>query len=134
MNRRVFEKTGGLLDEDVLGGCDSLTAYSFIQKVDIFLERYTNYNISSDYFQRVFNYQLICKENKFKTSFLNDTVLHNWHGSWESRKYHDRYEIYRKHGYNPSTDLIRNNEGLISLSKQGERLENDLKKFFCKSC
>ena len=134
MTKLVYEQMGGIFDESILGAADSWTAYSFIQQVDTFLFLLRDMNISKEIFKAAYKYQLKAKAHKFILSYINGTVLHAWHGPLSERDYLTKYRIYKKHGYNPKLDISRDNDGLISLSKKGERMHDDLKEFYCFKC
>ena len=64
-------------------------------------------------------------------TFINGTLKHDWHGPLKNRDYDERKRILGKYKYSPTLDLVRNDEGLLeSLSKSGERMLEDLKKYF----
>ena len=65
------------------------------------------------------NYQLKALANKIKVSYINGTILHSWHGSLADRGYFIRYNIFEKHGFNPKTDIVRDKNGIIGLTKEG---------------
>ena len=136
MTKTVFHKMNGLFEIDIIAGGDSIIAFSFAQNTDIFLSNFlfNSGEAMKEYIKQARIYQLKVKINKFVLSFINGTVLHNWHGPLSERKYIERYDVIKKHGFNPQIDLIRDKDGLISLSEIGERLHNDLKKIFCPKC
>ena len=76
------------------------------------------------------NYEARIISNDLKLSFIHGFILHNWHGSPKDRQYVDRWNIFFKHGFNPSLDLVRNSNGLLNLSAYGRRMENDVYKYF----
>ena len=66
-----------------------------------------------------------------KLNFLKGTLLHFWHGRQSDRNYVRREFILVKHKFDPAVDLIRNEtNGLLKLSKKGQRMEKDIGKYF----
>ena len=126
MTKWAYEKMNGLFDEEILGGSDTVTSYSIIQKVDIFYKKWI--------LKQSLTYQLKALANKIKFSYINGTILHSWHGSFADRGYGTRYKIFIKHGYNHKIDITRDKNGIIQLTKIGERMHADLKAFFCPKC
>ena len=91
-------------------------------------------NVANEIFEKAYTYELKARVNRFKFSYINGTVLHSWHGPLSERMYSKRYAVFKKHGYNPKIDIVRDRDGVISLSKIGERMHDDLKNFFCAKC
>ena len=134
MTKWAYEKMNGFWDEDILGGCDTVTIYSLIQNVNIYLPFLKGVGVAEEFIKQIKNYQLKALANKIKFSYINGTILHSWHGSFADRGYSIRYNIFEKHGYNPKTDIVRDKNGIIGLTKEGERMHADLRNFFCPKC
>ena len=137
MTKNAFDKMGGLFEEDIILGGDSITARAFQQRL---ASTYLNYlNLLSpnqkEFFKSAYSYELKAKANKYFLSCINGTVIHHWHGASADRKYTERYEkILKKHIYDPKVDLVRDKDGIISLSEKGKRMDDDFKEIFCPKC
>lgn len=60
--------------------------------------------------------------------YVDGTIEHSFHGPMERRNYQGRWDILIKHGFNPSTDLRRDAQGMIQLvGKPG--LEHDIRMY-----
>ena len=67
----------------------------------------------------------------FNLNFEKGTLVHLWHGRQADRNYIRREFILVKHKFDPLIDLTRNEtSGLLALSDSGQRMENDIKKYF----
>jgi hypothetical protein len=51
--------------------------------------------------------------------YVPGTILHGWHGSKAKRFYRERWQILTANKFDPTTDLIRNSQGLWLLNDDG---------------
>ena len=128
--RWAYEKTRGIFDLGIVGGGDSFTMHSLHFKIEFFLSQFEEYSIASSFYDAIMEKQRLYKKYKITLSYTQGTTLHHWHGSFKDRQYWDRYKILR--GYDPDIDIIRNSDGLINLSKEGQRMKNEIENFFIK--
>ena len=132
--RKALEKMEGLFDLGIIGSGDTYMALGMINKVDAYFARdFTKkyyQNISKEFYFQMKEFELKWNENKFKLSYVKGAIEHHWHGHHSNRKYDERKEILSKHRYDPTKDLMLDSEGLMSLSEIGERMQEDLKKYF----
>ena len=126
--RQAYEKMGGLLDWAILGSGDRHMALALIGHV----EDSAPGNIHPSYKNLLIEFQ-----NKIKTlqiGWVPGTIVHHWHGSLENRKYRERWDILTKLGYNPEVDIGYTRRGLIQLTPNGDRFQNEIKKYFQERC
>lgn len=66
--------------------------------------------------------------------YVPGMITHNWHGHKKNRKYAERWDILVKNKFDPTKDLIRDNQGLYRLNmSHGERsirLRDDIRQYF----
>ena len=131
-SRKAYDALNGLFELGIIGTGDAYMALSMINRVNAYFELKKEFhqNISQEFYFRVKEFELKWKRNSFKLSFINGTVEHHWHGSLRDRHYDMRNKILGRHRYNPTKDLMRDDEGLMGLSKDGERMHDDLMKYF----
>lgn len=122
--RSAWTKMGGLLDWAILGSADRHMALAWIGQV----ENSRPGNIHPNYIRLLLDFQAKCK--KFRVGNVDGTILHEWHGRLEDRKYRERWEILSRHQFDPLTDLSLTTSGLIQLTASGQRLQNDLTSYF----
>jgi hypothetical protein len=122
--KKAYQKMGGLLDWAILGSGDRHMALALIGKV----EWSAPGNIEFNYLQLLQKFQKACKG--LKLSYTPGTILHHWHGSLENRKYKERWDILTSNKYDPVRDLDYTNKGLIYLNFRGERLKDDIFRYF----
>lgn len=124
MTRTAYEKMGGLVDWAIMGSGDRHTALALIGKVE-----YSHPgNISIEYAKQLKDFEARCEG--LTLGFVKGTILHHWHGRIEDRKYQERWNILTKGAYNPSVDIVRNKNGVITLTTEGERLHDQLRQYF----
>jgi hypothetical protein len=73
-------------------------------------------------------FQAKCK--RFRLGNIDGTILHEWHGRLEDRKYRERWEILSRHQFDPLKDIGLTTEGLIQLVGSGTRMQVDLSSYF----
>ena len=103
-------------------------ALALINKVE--LSYPNNTNIDKSFLEKLKDYEALVRIHKLNLSYINGTILHHWHGRLEDRKYVERWNIFYKHSYNPDKDIVYNDEGLINLTAEGKRMEQDIIEYF----
>lgn len=126
--RYAYDKTNGLIDFAILGSSDHHMALALINKVE--LSYPNNTNIDKSFLEKLKDYEALVRIHKLNLSYINGTILHHWHGRLEDRKYVERWNIFYKHSYNPDKDIVYNDEGLINLTAEGKRMEQDIIEYF----
>lgn len=125
--RETFEELGGLFDTAILGSADHHMAWALVGKVIDYAPKF----ISPAYKRRLLTWQERANVHVNKNvGFMPGTIFHHWHGKKKDRKYTERWQILIKHGYDPDQDLMRDWQGLYHLSDKGERMRNDLRRYF----
>jgi hypothetical protein len=122
--RATWTKMGCLLDWAILGSADRHMALAWIGRV----ESSRPGNVHPNYIRLLLEFQDKCKG--FRLGNIDGTILHEWHGRLEDRKYRERWEILTKHQFDPLKDLSLTKEGLIQLASVGLRLQKDLVEYF----
>lgn len=122
--RSTWSKMGCLLDWAILGSADRHMALAWIGRV----ENSRPGNVHPNYNRLLLEFQDKCKN--FRLGNIDGTILHEWHGRLEDRKYRERWEILTKHQFDPLKDLSLTKEGLIQLAGDGLRLQKDLDEYF----
>lgn len=116
--RSAINNLSGLLDTAILGAGDFHMAWGLIGKaVDTFhagvTQGYKNPILAWE--ERALFY---VKKN---IGCMPGTILHYFHGKKRDRKYQSRWQILVENAFDPSTDLIRDYQGLWRLRVTNER-------------
>ncbi len=117
----------GMIDWSVLGSADHMMALAWIGRV----ERAVPTGLHPNYLRHALMYQELCSEHvRGDVGYVPGTLVHWWHGKKRDRRYIDRWEILQRHGYDPERDVRRDTQGLVQLSRVGERMRDDLRNYF----
>jgi hypothetical protein len=122
--RKAWDKMGGLIDWAILGSADRHMALAWIGKSDLSRPG----NIHTNYKKLLRDFEQECKG--FKVGNINGTILHEWHGSIENRKYKERWSILIDHNFDPITDIGITKSGVIQFTNSGLKMEKDMKMYF----
>lgn len=122
--RETYDKIGGLLDIAILGSGDRHMALSLIGKADA---SYPG-NIGLSYQDKVLSFQQRCAG--LVTDYVKGTILHHFHGSIANRKYVDRWKILTDNLYNVKNDVYYTDDGVISLTEKGKRMQPEMDTYF----
>lgn len=97
------------LDTQVIGGGDSLMCYSFLGEKNGFVSNQMN-SEWFDHYHRWF--KLTNRIVNKSVNFVPGNITHLYHGKMQNRKYNDRYKILTEYNFNPSIDLVKDDNEL----------------------
>ena len=134
MTRQAFKHLGGLYEYNILGSGDGLMARCFLQKQIPVYAQAKQLKPKQSFFPYSQGHEHTIKEfhNKckyLKVSYLDNTVYHKYHGAIKRRKYTERYNIYDKHNYDPSTMIEKTDEGIMQIKDEYSSLRKDIEEF-----
>ena len=125
INRKAYERIGGIFDYDILGNGDTILAYSMSGYGLKALPK----NISAGYRDLIVEYQK--KVFNLKFGFIPGNISQYYHGSRKNRNYGGRTKLFVKHQFDPIKHLIRLKNGLIEPSKMcPKQLLDDIYTYF----
>lgn len=122
--RAAWTRLGGLPDWAILGSGDRHLAMALIGRALASAPG----NIHDGYKMFLREYQACC--SGLRLGWVPGTIIHYWHGSLESRRYRERWEILTKNNFNPVLDLDQEPNGTLHLSETGLRLVPFLREYF----
>jgi hypothetical protein len=125
MNRKLYDRIGGLWENNIIGSGDTLIGRSITQKLsdkDI-LNGQLNYLYSNEYLDQISEYYKLFAGTTY--SYLNIPILNGWHGTWESKKYVERHKILKNYHFN-SSFLNKKDDGIIHLQDKFTNLIGDI--------
>ena len=122
--RKAYDQMGGLIDWAILGSGDRHMAMALAGLADKSCPGniHPNYKVLLDDFQK--------KMKNFKTSYVDGTIVHHWHGAFANRRYKERWEILTKNQFDPFVDIGMEADGTVRLTKDGKRFEALLDEYF----
>ena len=131
--REALNEVGGLLDRCILGSADSFMAFglvgSFCGMRSNMMTRYTE-----DYRNYILAWQRRAAESHGDIGFLDQFVVHHFHGRLKNRGYHDRDNILIDNQYSPTIDVFPDSQGVLQLSPHRPRLRDQLREYFLSRC
>lgn len=124
--RDAWDKVGGLLDVNIVGGGDHQMAYGLIGRVDETIP-----NGSTHHYERCVktwarNAGLLRRD----IGAVPGTVVHHYHGPKVNRGYHDRWKILTENKFDPLCDLKNDWQGALTLAGNKIKLRDDLRAYF----
>ena len=126
--RAAFDHVGGFLDKCILGSADSFMAFGLIGEL-----KGLNWNLkqySQGYRDTILAWQERAAEGHGNINFIDQHVIHHFHGSLSKRGYGERDNYLIKNGYNPTTDVFYDYQGVLQLTPKKPRLRDDLRTSF----
>lgn len=115
--RPFWEQAEGLIDFAVLGAGDHHMAWSMIGDGEWTVHK----DIGASYLRRVKEWQQrAVRVTRKQVGFVPGRIEHHFHGSKKARQYVSRWDILKKHKFDPDQDLVRDAQGLIRLAGKPE--------------
>lgn len=125
--RHALESVGGLIECAILGAADHHMALALIDRVDLSAPG----GLHPNYMKMLRSWQERASRHICKNiGFVPFNIEHSWHGSKELRFYIDRWDILRRHQYDPEMDIRRNVFGVFELAGNKIELKRDLWRYF----
>jgi hypothetical protein len=127
IRRDVLNNIGGLIDISGLGAGDHQQAMAFVGKI----ERAIHGQTSPEYQAAVRAWaDRAYKYVQGNVGYVQGTLEHAFHGEKDLRKYHERWDVLIKHGFNPVTDIKRNLWGVPELAGNKPEMARDFDRYF----
>jgi hypothetical protein len=70
------------------------------------------------------------KQMRGKIGYVNNLLLHYWHGSRKDRGYGTRWQILVDHQFDPAVDLRTDAQGLLELTDGKPALRDAIRGYF----
>ena len=126
ITRRAYEKIGGLYELGILGSGDNIMMFSLLGNG----LKSINKESTEGYKQSIIEYEQKIKTLRF--GYVPGVIRHYFHGTKINRKYTKRWQILINHEYNPLTDIMYDQSGLIIPNPIyfSKKLEDDIMQYF----
>lgn len=125
--RDALEKTGGLIETAVLGAADHHQALAMVGMAKLSLPG----GLTDGYAAPILQFEARCNQHiAGNIGYVPGTIEHSYHGAKALRKYVDRWDILKRHAYDPNTDLKRNTHGVLELAGNKIGLRRDIQAYF----
>lgn len=124
--KSFLDAVGGFIDTAILGSGDQHMALSILGRV----HESADPDITADYMEPIFEWQEKCLKYQPKVGFVPGVITHGYHGAKKNRAYAARWKILIKHKFDPKTDLVFNEFGLVELAGNKPELNADIELYF----
>lgn len=127
--RSAFAQIGGMLDCCILGSGDWHMAFGLAMRTDYHPELTELRNIP-EYISKIRKWHEQAKVLKGNIGYVDGHAIHNWHGSLKNRQYITRPQILVRNHFDPTTDLIHDENGVLQLAGNKPALRDDIRAYF----
>jgi len=124
--RDAINTLGGLFDMAILGAGDHHMACALIGEAHISLPR----GIHENYKKYVYSWQKRALRLHKSIGFVKGTIYHFWHGKKRNRKYKERWQVLIGNNFNPSTDVHKDWQGVLTLYPGHDKLRDQIREYF----
>lgn len=127
--REAWEGFGGMIDLAILGSGDDHMAKGMLGLSDRSLPPQ---GLHPNYVHMVKAWEdRAVRAIRRDIGFVPGTILHHFHGHKKDRKYWDRWDILKKHQYDPYTDVYKDTSGILRLNHNGKHgLRDGIRAYF----
>jgi hypothetical protein len=128
ITRDFYEKINGLIDICILGESDRIIAKAIVQQKtnDVIFELYKNK--LPEYLKVLFEY--FKGFENVKIDYLDNVILHYYHGTNENRNYGKRRDILLDFKYDPKKHIRYDERGVLEYTEEGKVMEQSVKDYF----
>lgn len=110
--RRFFEAIGGLMDFPILGSADHHMGFGMIGEVMDTVHG----GMTDGFKRRAKEWEArAVRATLREVGFVSGRIEHEFHGPKKRRYYRERWQILIEHKFNPDTDLMYDEAGVIQL-------------------
>jgi len=120
INKKFYEKIGGLFDRCIVGGADSFMVVAMDETFDI--PHLAIKELYEDFFQTYVN-----TTRGTKVGYIEGTIVHYFHGEIENRNYYGRFNILNNK-IDLKNDLGYSDNGTLMINKSN--IEKDILDYF----
>jgi len=131
MTRRAYEYLDGIIEHGILGGGDSMMAYSLIGRYE------ESTNIPIKRYSKSFGKQIKQWQEKVKVfrdykkiGYADCVIKHYFHGYEKDRQYKPREKILVNGKFDPENDLYTDENGLLQLKETKKKMIDLIYKYF----
>lgn len=127
--RSAFAQVGGMLDCCILGSGDWHMAFGLAMREDYHPEL-TELAAVPQYIAKIRRWHEQAKALKGNIGYVDGHAIHHWHGSLKNRAYSTRPQILVRNQFDPLTDLIHDENGVLQLAGNKPALRDDIRGYF----
>jgi hypothetical protein len=129
--RSTLDRLGGLMDFALSGANDLHMSNAFVGAIERGDHEQGLSQLSPGFAMALRRWAIRARHvvvPSVDVGYLSGTLMHHWHGNTANRGYLSRWEIEKRHQFDPYTDLVRETTGLYGLAPGREKLGDDLRR------
>jgi hypothetical protein len=127
MTRGAWDALGGMIEECIVGSADHHMCWALMGEV----ERSMPVFLTDSYKAILTSWQDRAEAYVQRNiGCVPGTITHDFHGPKRARKYNERWDIIKKHNFDPVQDLKKNKYGVLEFTAKGARMRKDLLLYF----
>ncbi|GGH14954.1 hypothetical protein GCM10007036_14610 [Alsobacter metallidurans] len=125
--RDAIERLGGLIETAALGSADHHMAHAIAGRVAGTVPK----GLGPGYLRPLLQWEKRAQQHiNGALGCVQGVIEHGFHGTKGNRKYVERWDILKRHAFDPDTDLKRNVHGVIELAGNKPGLRRDIQHYF----
>jgi hypothetical protein len=125
--REAWDQVGGMIDLAILGSGDDHMAKALIGEADRSLPK----GLHPNYVHMVKQWEDRALRNiKHDIGYVPGMIIHHFHGKKSDRNYWGRWDILKKHQYDPYADVTKDSRGMLQLSADKKGLRDGIRTYF----
>lgn len=125
--RNALENLGGLIETAALGSGDHHMSLALIGKAELSIPA----GVTDAYRSPILRWQDRANRHvQGNIGTVPGTIRHAYHGNKSNRNYIGRWDILKKHAFDPFEDLKTNTSGVYELSGNKPALKRDVMQYF----
>jgi hypothetical protein len=122
-----FDAVGGMLESCICGSADWHMAFGL---VGLSSGRRETEVTHPNYSAAIKAWQAKAAVLKQDIGYIDQLVIHHWHGSLKSRGYGSRVDVLVDNQFDPLLDISHDRQGVLRLTGNKPKLRDDLRAYF----
>ena len=124
--RDAINTMGGLLEIGIVGAGDHHMACALIGEG----EKSIPSRLHDNYKQAVLAWQIRALRLHKNIGYVKGTIHHFWHGKKRCRKYKERWDILLSNNFNPTVNIHKDWQGILTLHPCNMKLRDEIRVYF----
>jgi hypothetical protein len=123
MTRSAFQTLGGLLDSEPVGSADWHMIFALLGLEDPYVRKQM---VSPGYCAALQEWAKRAALLNGRIGVMDNHAIHYYHGPVNQRGYGTRWQILTKYKFDPTTDLVKDPQGLWQFTGNKPQMENEI--------
>jgi hypothetical protein len=124
--RDAINTLGGLFEIGIVGAGDHHMACALIGEGAKSVPK----GIHPQYKAQVLAWESRASRLHKNIGYVRGSIYHFWHGKKRNRKYKERWQIIIGNNFNPSTDIHKDWQGVLTLYPGHDKLKSEIREYF----